>query len=445
MARRADERPETIFARASGQGKSGVAVYRVSGPDALEGLRLLTASSFPPPRQVARRDLRDPSSGDLIDQAMVAVFPAPHSFTGEDVVEMYTHGSLGVERRLVATLSNMPGHRLAEAGEFTRRAFEKGRLDLNQVEGLADLIEAESDAQRRLALRSLAGEATDAAVAWRGEILTALALVEAAVDFADEGEDTGSYKTGTVGPLGRVAEAIRREVAGSGATERLRGGLEVAIVGPANSGKSLLINRLAGRDMALSTPMPGTTRDIIEAHLEIGGLPVTALDTAGLRDTSDPVEGAGLERAQWRARHADLRVHVTAPDVETGDAMPWSEGDIAVHNKSDLGSYRPKDGAIAMSAKTGEGLDALVAAIGERLAWVGESASPVVASERRRTALGICAEEMDSALALLNEDGAAEIVAEHLRRALRELERYAGRVDAEDVLDVIFARFCLGK
>lgn len=445
MTRQMSESPKTIFARASGQGKSGVAVYRISGPDALKGLRRLTDKSEPPPRQLARRDLRDPVDDDLIDHALVACFPAPRSFTGEDVVELHVHGSLGVERRLTATLSGLPGFRLAEAGEFTRRAFEKGRLDLNQVEGLADLIDAETDAQRRLAMRSLSGEVADAAFAWREEIVSTLALVEAAVDFVDEGEETDDFGEIVRESLNKVVAEINLEVAGSGAAERLRSGLEVAIVGPTNTGKSLLLNRLAGREMALSTPVPGTTRDVIEAHLEISGLPVTVLDTAGLRGTSDPVEGAGLERGRWRALHADLRVHVSAPDVENGDIMQWREGDIAVRNKSDIDGFLPKQGSISVSAKTGAGLDKLVAEIGERLAWIGETASPMVASERRRAKLHAVVEELVSALHHLGEDSTAEIVAEHLRRALRELERYAGRVDVEDVLDVVFARFCLGK
>ena len=439
----------TIFARASGEGKSGVAVFRISGPDAQAVVPVILGGSPLVPRRAARRTVFDPGSGTPIDDAIVLFFPAPGSFTGEDVIEIQVHGSRAVERSLLTVLAGMPGLRIAEPGEFARRAFENGRLDLAQVEGLADLIEAETEAQRRLALRTMRGEASETMLVWRDRLLRCLALVEAAVDFPEEDDDTGGYGNTVGREIVQLSEAIRGELAGGGAAEQLRNGIEVAVVGPPNVGKSLLVNRLAKRDISISTSVPGTTRDIIEARLDIGGLPVTVLDTAGLREPRDEVEEEGVRRATCRAGHADLRLHVTAPDVTAPSARfgpLWREDDIEVANKCDLGVEGPDRGDISrVSAHTGEGISDLVERIGARFARVEAMASPAAAAARRRGVLEACVEELKRGSAGLDAAAPPEVIAEHLRCALRELGRFAGHVDVEDVLDIIFAEFCLGK
>lgn len=438
----------TIFARASGKGRAGVAVFRISGAAAHATLARLVGGEPPPPRHAARHTLRDPATGEAVDDALVLYFRGPHSYTGEDVVELHVHGSPAVERRLLAVLAAQPELRVAEPGEFTRRAFENGRLDLAQAEGLADLINAETESQRRLAQRALSGAVTETSRTWRERILQCLARVEAAVDFPEELTESNSFTEFVVPELTAVAELIATELRGSGAAERLRTGLEVAIIGPPNVGKSQLVNCLAGRELAISTAEPGTTRDIIEAHLEIAGLPVTVLDTAGLRDVEGTIEAAGIERAARRAELADLRVHLAAPDVP-GSAKPaaelWREGDILAANKSDLGDPQPITNAMPISALTGAGVPELVAEIGHRLGWIEGAASPAAAVARRRQALERCAAELHHALTTIRESGPPEIIAEHLRQALHEIERFAGRVDVEDVLDIVFAEFCLGK
>lgn len=437
----------TIFARASGQGKSGIAVYRISGPSAVAAVTPLLGDGRPlQPRSASLRSLVHPSRREIIDEAILLFFPASASFTGEDVVEIQAHGSPAVERQLLEILAEIPDCRLAEPGEFTRRAFENGRLDLNQVEGLADLIQAETETQHRLAMRSLRGEASDLVLGWRTEIVRCLALVEAAVDFADEDEDTSGYGDAIRHPLAKLAAAIGRELESSTASERLRSGIEIAVIGPVNSGKSLFINTLVGRELALSTPVAGTTRDIIEAHLDIGGLPVTILDTAGLRETADAVEAAGVERAGHRASHADLRIHLFSVDAPAPDPLSyWKDGDILACNKSDLPGFAPVEGTLSISALTGAGIPALVMQLQERLAWIGDTASPVAATIRRRTEVRACAAELDAALLALDENESAEIVAERLRQSLLAIERHVGRVDVEELLDIVFSEFCLGK
>ena len=442
------EAATTIFACASGEGKSGIAVYRISGPRALPSALVLLRTEYLPPRSAAHRMLTDPTSGEPIDEAVVLYFPKPGSFTGEDVVELQVHGSPAVDRCLHTVLADLPGMRLAEPGEFTRRAFENGRLDLAQVEGLADLIQAETDSQRRLALRTMSGNTSEVVYGWRDRILRCLALVEAAVDFPEEGEDTAGYSKAIATELTEVANSIQREIAGSGAAERLRSGIEVAVIGPANTGKSMLINNIVGRELAISTPLPGTTRDIIEARLEIRGLCVTLLDTAGIRAATDIVEAAGIERTEIRARNAELRIHLSSPDVPgipSRDRTLWIDGDIEVQNKCDLPEFKPVEDALSVSALTGEGLSALIEQIGDRLAWIENTASHVTAVLRRRKALEAAKAALDDSGRLIASDEPPEIVAERLRGSLLELERFAGSVSVDDVLDVIFAEFCLGK
>lgn len=447
----------TIFAQSSGKGKCAVAVYRVSGPDANAALRALTREPLPAPGVVCFRRLCDPGSEDPIDDALVMRFAAPASYTGEDTVELQTHGSPAVARRLLSALGSLVGLRVAEPGEFTHRAFRNGKLDLPQIEGLADLIEAETDSQRKLALRGMRGEVSSQIEGWRMRIVRCLAPVEALVDFPEDlAEDSPPGERGAarilqetlLRDLPAIRGEIEREIRGSGAAERLRSGIDVAVIGPPNVGKSLLVNALVGREVAISTPEPGTTRDILEAHLEIAGLPVTVLDTAGLRDAEGMVEALGVQRAEQRARLAELRVHVSAPDVPGPDATDhplWRKGDIIVMNKSDLRQPDCRPHTLQVSARTGDGLGALVGEMAERLAWIEGIASPTASNERKARLLESCASELSSAENQAREFEAPELLAEHLRLAARELERFTGRLDVEEVLDLIFAQFCLGK
>jgi len=436
----------TIFARASGAGRAGVAVFRVSGTDAMKALDLVGGGS-PAAKSAVRRTVQDPVTGNRIDDALVMRFQGPHSFTGEDVVEIQTHGSLAVERAMFRMLGDIPGFRMAEPGEFTRRAWENGKMDLLQVEGIADIVDAETEAQLRLAMRSFAGEASEAVQSWRSQLTLALALLDAAIDFPEEGDDTGSYATEIASKIKSVREQLLREIEGSEAAECIRNGIEVAVIGPPNVGKSSLFNRIAGRDAAISSPSPGTTRDIVEVRLSVRQLPVTLLDTAGLGDPSNDVEAEGMRRANHRAELANLRLHVVAPDVEFVDPRDgplWSRGDIGVANKCDFGRTPVSREAISVSASTNEGVAELVEQIGNRFAWLEDMASPAAALARRRNVLRDCCEALDEASFDLDRE-APEVIAEHIRVALDALGALAGRVDVEEVLDVIFREFCIGK
>ena len=425
---------DTIFALATAQGRAGVAVVRISGRLAVDAASRL-AGDVPAQRGVRR--LVGPD-GVLLDEALILRFAAGHSFTGEEVVELHLHGSPAVVAAVLRTLGDMGDLRQAEAGEFTRRALENGRLDLAEVEGLADLIDAETEGQRRQAMRVFSGALGALADGWRQRLIRAAALLEATIDFADE--DVPVDVTPEVMELlGSVMEEMRREAAGVGMAERLRQGFEVAIIGAPNVGKSTLLNRLAGRDVAITSDIAGTTRDVIEVQMDLAGLPVTVLDTAGLRETADHVEGLGVARARERAAGADLRIHLVlnADDAET----PAGPDDLIVQAKADLGAV---DG-LAISGKTGEGIDALIAAVRERLqekvAGIG-----IAMRERHRIAMERALGDMETALQGLREGhGMADLIAEDLRSAMRAVDSIVGRVDVEQVLDEIFASFCIGK
>ncbi|MEI6798481.1 MAG: tRNA uridine-5-carboxymethylaminomethyl(34) synthesis GTPase MnmE [Pseudomonadota bacterium] len=425
---------DTIFALASARGKAGVAVMRVSGPQAHGALARLCA--VPVARHAAVRRLV--WQGQLLDEALVLAFDEGASFTGEASVELHLHGSLGVVKAVARALGDM-GLRQAEAGEFTRRALENGRLDLAQVEGLADLIDAETEAQRRQALRVLSGAIGKRAESWRRDLIRAGALVEATIDFADE--DVPVDVTPEVLELidGLLGD-LRREIVGAGVAERVRDGFEVAILGAPNAGKSTLLNALAGREAAITSEVAGTTRDVIEVRMDLGGLAVTLLDTAGLRGTEDAVEKIGVARAIERAGNADLRVFLVDHPGEALLIAPQS-GDIVIQGKADLNGA-----AEAVSGLTGQGLDRLMARITDILA--GKVASVgVMTRERHLVAMARAVEAMESARHRVQEPsgGAAELVALELRRAVRALDRLVGRVDTEDLLDEIFASFCIGK
>lgn len=425
---------DTIFALATARGRAGVAVIRISGPEAFASTARLMGDV-----PVARglRALRD-RAGDLVDEALVLRFADGKSFTGEDVVELHLHGSPAVVSAVLHILGDDPAMRPAEAGEFTRRALTNGRLDLAQVEGLADLIDAETESQRRQAVRVFSGALGEIADSWRKRLIRAAALLEATIDFVDE-----DVPVDVVPEVRDLLQAVRsemaREAAGVRMAERLRDGFEVAIVGAPNVGKSTLMNRLARRDVAITSEIAGTTRDVIEVRLDLDGIPVTLLDTAGLRDTDDLVESLGVARARARAEQADMRVHMLldAP-VPSHDL---AAGDIYVRAKADTGA----GGGLAVSGLSGMGVEALIALIsgelGRRVASVG-----LAMRERHRVALLRAVTSLDDAGAWLDaEHGMLDLIAEDLRTAIRAVDSLVGRVDVEQVLDEIFSSFCIGK
>lgn len=423
---------DTIYALASARGKAGVAVLRLSGPTSHEAVRLL-CGDVPPARRASLR--RVISETVELDQAIVLVFAEGESFTGEAAAEFHLHGSIAVVNSVMKALSRIDGLRLADPGEFTRRALENGRLDLAQVEGLADLIDAETEAQRRQALRVLSGAVGRQAEAWRLKLIRALALIEATIDFADE--DVPVDVTPEVFALTKeVLIDLRREAAGAEAAERIRDGFEVAIVGAPNAGKSTLLNALAGREAAITSEFAGTTRDVIEVRMELDGLAVTLLDTAGLRQTSDPVEQIGIDRALDRAKVADLRVFLQSESDVCG--LTPTDEDIVIPGKADISGT-------GVSGKTGQGIPELLSAMSEILQKRTAKAG-MLTRERHRLAVLRAIRAMESAQVEV-EKGAtrAEIAAADLRVAVRALEALVGRVDVEDLLDEIFASFCIGK
>ncbi|MGB8275572.1 MAG: tRNA uridine-5-carboxymethylaminomethyl(34) synthesis GTPase MnmE [Alphaproteobacteria bacterium] len=448
----------TIFAVASAPGKAAVAVVRVSGPATREVLAAL-AGRVPPPRQVRLRQIRDPD-GESIDRGFVIWFPAPRSFTGEDMAELHVHGGRAVAAGLVAALSGFDDVRPAEAGEFAKRAFLNGKLDLTAAEGVADLVAAETEAQRKQALRQMEGEFGRVVEDWRERLVRALAHVEAEIDFADE--DLGKSPSELVKPqiLGLRAE-ITQYLDDDRRGERLREGVSVAIVGPPNSGKSSLLNYLVKREAAIVSALAGTTRDVIEVHLDLGGYPVVLADTAGLRPTADDVEKEGVRRAIARAESADLKLVVVEapawPRVDAGTAALIGEDSILVLNKRDLvadGLAVKSDGAgaagagraaavVETSVRSGEGLDRLLEVlereVAARLAHGG--GAPMITRARHRTALQDCVD----ALRRFSGAPSMELAAEDLRIAARALGRITGRTGIEDLLDVVFQDFCIGK
>ncbi|GHF02452.1 tRNA modification GTPase MnmE [Aliiroseovarius zhejiangensis] len=428
---------DTIFSLASARGKSGVAVVRISGPQAFLAGRTL-AGGLPPIRKAGLRQLVA-ADGRVLDEALVLCFDAGASFTGEEVVEFQLHGSTAVVRAVLDELSTLPDLRLAEPGEFTRRALENERLDLAQVEGLADLLDAETEAQRRQAFNILSGALGELAERWRRDLIRAAALLEATIDFADE-EVPVDVSPEVTTLLGDVLNTLRRETAATRIAERIRDGFEVAIVGAPNAGKSTLLNALAGRDAAITSEIAGTTRDVIEVQMELSGLPVTVLDTAGLRTAQDSVEAIGVERALTRAKAADLRVFLISDQAEALPISPTGD-DIVVSGKADL---RKVDG-LAVSGRTGQGVDTLVSQIARVLEDRVKGAG-IATRARHRKAMQLALEALEDArIEVERGPDRAEFAAEEIRTAIRALDSLVGRVDVEHLLDEIFASFCLGK
>ena len=436
--------PDTIVAHASGAGVSAVAVLRVSGAQASSVLEAL-CGGLPEPRVAALRRI-GPPHWSLIDRGLVLWFPAPASFTGEDMAELHVHGSRAVVTEAIEAMLSLDGVRLAEPGEFVRRAFENGKIDLRQVEGLADLVQAETSRQREQALAQAEGIASEQYEAWRKQLLKAQGLVEAELDFADEG-DVG---VGVSAQAATIVAALLAELEGAlqGRGERLRSGVRIVIAGPPNAGKSSLLNALARRDVAIVSHEAGTTRDIIEVHLDLDGLPVTLTDTAGLREAASNVEAEGIARALSRAEDADILLWVvdaTAPVWQPPTSLA-DKARIVVLNKIDLAADAGagQGDAIAVSAKTGQGLDHLLAKLEAEAGAATDTGAGGALMTRARHRIELVAAR-DALVRFRDVPAAPELKAEELRVAARHLGRLTGRIDVEDVLGEIFAEFCIGK
>ncbi len=440
---------DTIFALASGAGKAGVAVVRVSGPDAGRALLALAAgmTSLPPPRELRRVFLFESESSPPIpiDDGMAVYFAAPASFTGEDVVEFHVHGGAAVLDALFTSLTCL-GCRVAEPGEFSRRAFLNGKLDLTAVEAIADLVDAETTAQRRQALTQMGGALAERYDGWRTRLIGAMAFAEAQIDFAEE-DIPEDLRLRSLAEIASVAEEIAAHLDDKGVGERIRRGVRIALTGAPNVGKSSLLNALARRDAAIVSDIAGTTRDIIEVPLDLGGYAVTVIDTAGLRETEDLIELEGVKRARSAADTADLRIVL----VEAGTSLPdgVNPGDVLVMNKIDLltGGQEPSGQVHLISVQTGQGMDDLITAITERVRILTQSQSgETVPLTRARHRRGL--EECAAALRRIVDAGPTvheELAAEDLRLAAEALGRLTGRIDVEDILDRIFSDFCIGK
>ena len=439
----------TIFAPATPAGRSGVAVIRVSGPEAGEALQALSGRTLPQPRVATRAKLINPRvPGEILDDGLVLWFPSPASFTGEDMAELQVHGGPAVIAAITEALLSL-GLKPAEPGAFTRRAFDHGKLDLTEVEGLADLIAAETEAQRRQALRQLEGALGVRIEAWRGALLGALAHIEAAIDFPEDDLPAGLAES-----VDEVMRAVVGEINGAlddeRQGERLREGLSVVILGAPNAGKSSLMNALARRDVAIVSEEAGTTRDVIELHLDLGGYPVSLADTAGLRESGNAIESEGVRRALDRAARADLKLIVIDgalwPIIPEAIRAQIDAAAVLVLNKADLlpAPLQALSGhqLIAVSALTGAGIGDLLKALGERAgALLATGDQPALTRARHREALRECRDLLGRGRAVAT----VELKAEELRLAVRALGRITGRVDVEDLLDLIFGEFCIGK
>ncbi len=445
---------DTIFAVATAPGRAGIAVMRVSGPAAATALRALTGRALPEPRRATLATLHGPG-GERLDDALLLWFPAPRSYTGEDVAELHLHGGRAVVAGVTEALAAMAGLRPAEPGEFTRRAFDNGKLDLTAAEGLADLVAAETAAQRRQALRQMDGALAGLIEGWRERLLRAVAHLEAEIDFADE--DLPEGLSGAVREeLAALAAEVERHLADGRRGEIMRDGFSVAIVGAPNVGKSSLLNVLARREVAIVAETAGTTRDVVEVRLDLAGYPVILADTAGLREAAEPVEEEGIRRARARAAAADLVLVVldatARPLVPAETAELIGPEALVVVNKCDLNKCDFDEARgllpagitpVRVSARTGEGLEALMGGIEARARARLEAGSeaPAVTRVRHRRALESCSEALRRAIAATQVD----LAAEDARLALRALGRITGRVDVEELLDVIFRDFCIGK
>jgi tRNA modification GTPase len=436
---------DTIFAPASGIGRAAIAVLRLSGPGCSEALEAIAPGAEFPDRRAVLRTLKHPQSREPLDRALITRFPAPRSFTGEEMAEISVTGGRAVTSAVVRALALIPGLRPAEPGEFTWRAFMNVKIDLSEVEGLADLVEAETEAQRRQAQRIAGGALSRECEAIRTSLLEAMAAVETQIDFTDV-EDASDFTLESVkGAARRAIERIDRALATADAAARLREGFTVVIAGPPNVGKSTLMNALAGRDVAIISPIPGTTRDLIEVFLDLRGYPVILVDTAGIRDSHDPIEQEGVARARRRAESADLILWLNDRADDLGPSL--GSATLVVRTKMDLKQADPSTGTlagIAISAKTGAGVDRLLDVMAELAEERMSSREPTLLTlERHRR--GFQEARQALAAALVPDAAEPELIAEDLRRAALAMDRIVGRIGAEDVLGEIFARLCVGK
>jgi tRNA modification GTPase len=431
---------DTIFALATGAGRSAVAVVRLSGPAALETLTALTGIGLKP-RHAHYVCFRDPETREPLDHGLALYFPAPHSATGEDCAELHLHGGRAIIEAILAVLARLPGLRQAEPGEFARRGFLSGKIDLSQAEGLADLIDAQTAFQRRQALRVAEGALRDRVGQWRAALIEAQAMMAAELDFSDEGDVSGFSPAALQRVLAPMLSQMDEALAAAPASERLREGFLVLLLGPPNAGKSTLMNRLARREVAIVSALPGTTRDMIEVQLELDGLPVIVVDTAGLRDSGDEIERIGVARTRARAGQADLVLWLSeggrepAPDFGSGAEI------VKVATKADI--VAAERGALTLSSVSGAGIEALCRVIAERAhKALGGGESALLIRERHRAAIEQAQYLLEGALV---RDKPLEMVAEDLRLASRQLERILGVVEVEQVLDAVFSQFCIGK
>ena len=437
---------DTICALASGQPPAAICILRLSGDRIWKVAGALLECGLPEPRHATLTRFRD-EDGNLIDEGLALFMPGPHSYTGEDTLELYLHGGPSVIKHSLETLTRQPGVRLAEPGEFTRRAFEAGKLDLTEAEGVADIIEAETEAQKAQALRQLTGGLTDTYDRWRAELTGVLALIEVMVDFPDEGDTPEDTVRPILDKLDLIIGELEDALGDRGIGEKIRDGFRIAIVGPPNAGKSSLLNRIARREAAIVTDIAGTTRDVVEIRLVLGGQVVWLADTAGLRETADVVEAEGVRRAERAAREADMRIHVIDAANPAPPTGPIEAQDIVVFNKVDQrpASLAP-DGALPVSASSGEGIDKLeswiAGFVSDRAASVE---APVITRARHREKLSAGLTSLLAARQMLEDDLGAELAAEDVRMALRQLGAVIGTVGVEDILGAVFSQFCIGK
>lgn len=440
----------TIFAAATAPGKAGVAIIRISGEGAELVIKALTKKNLPVPRVATLAHLSDPSSGAPIDEAILIWFPAPHSFTGENVVELHIHGSRAVQQKLLAVLSALPDFRAAEAGEFSRRAFENGRMDLTEVEGLADLIDATTERQHAQAIRQMGGHLSALVSGWRAELVELLAYMEAYIDFPDEDLPTAledQIQTKVRGLEKNLASHLHDRRG-----EMIRSGIQVAILGAPNAGKSSLLNWLAKREVAIVSEIAGTTRDIIEVQMDIDGIAVRVSDTAGLRDSSDSIEQEGIRRAAAHAKEADLIILLfsaeTWPNLDKETAAHKNEQALVVVSKVDMRAgleHKLGSDVTPLSTKTGA-TQVFLNALTKRLhTLAGANEDILFTRGRHRAALQVCHDELSAFLSSRERGAPIELSSEHIRRASNALARITGVIDVEEVLDVLFGSFCIGK
>ncbi len=442
---------ETVYAVATGGLPAAIAIVRLSGPGCRFAIETMIGK-MPEPRKAERTRFNDPGDGTAIDEGIVLWFPGPKSFTGEDMVEFHLHGGVAVVGRVLAVLGHLDGFRMAEPGEFTRRAFEHGKMDLTMVEGVADLIEAETEAQRRQALLELEGETGAVYADWRARIVKLRAALEAAFDFAEEEDGIDVAEQALEGDIRRLLGEIGAELDRGRIGERIRDGFRIALMGPPNVGKSSLLNRLARSDVAIVTEEAGTTRDVLSVRMNLGGYRVDVMDTAGIRAPENRIEAEGISRALATGAGADLVLWMNGWDMAE-EAPPEEAGPNVwtVINKVDLASAKESgrrysgENLHMISAKTGQGLDRLTENIGRFVGeTMGSDSSPVITRERHRLALENCRDNLKAALGLGRAEG-WELKAEELRRASDALGRITGKIDVEDILDEIFREFCIGK